>query len=247
MSNGARLFNSDGELIFNSPEMKEAVEFYAELAKYNPPGPQTWRARDYYLQGKMAMFFYSTYIMDDLSLAEVAAGSLTAENFTDLAGKDFDPELVDHTKMQPLITNTETAGYGVVVTMGLINQPDKAKTQAAADFLRYLYTPNAYITFLHMAPGGMNPVIKGIATNVRYQNDPKGIFKHYGPEKMAEISEGMNDIVSFSIVDGKKINAATEVTTQQIIPQMLYKITQEGMDVDAAMTWAENEMKALLD
>ena len=247
MSNGARLFDSDGNLIFNSPEMKEAVEFYAELAKYNPPGPQTWRARDYYLQGKMAMFFYSTYIMDDLSLAEVAAGSLTAENFSDLAGKDFDPELVDHTKMQPLITNTETAGYGVVVTMGLINQPDEAKTQAAADFLRYLYTPNAYITFLHMAPGGMNPVIKGIASNARYQNDPKGIFKHYGPEKMAEISEGMNDIVSFSIVDGKKINAATEVTTQQIIPQMLYKITQEGMDVDAAMAWAEKEMKALLD
>ena len=53
--------------------MKEAVEYYAELAKYNPPGPQTWRARDYYLQGKLAMFYYSTYIMDDLALAEVAA------------------------------------------------------------------------------------------------------------------------------------------------------------------------------
>ncbi len=247
MSNGAQLFNSDGELIFNSPEMKEAVEIYTELAKYNPPGPQTWRARDYYLQGKMAMFFYSTYIMDDLSLAEVAAGSLTSENFADLAGDDFDPELVDHTKMSPLITNTETAGYGVVVTMGLINQPDAAKTQAASDFLRYLYTQNAYITFLHMAPGGMNPVIKGIAENARFQNDPNGIFKHYGPEKMAEIAEGMNDIASFSIVDGKKMNDATVITTQQIIPQMIYKITQEGMDIDAAMDWAEKEMKAVLE
>ena len=57
----------------------------------------------------------------------------------------------------------------------------------------------------------------------------------------------MNDIASFSIVDGKKINAATEVTTKQIIPQMIYKITQEGMSVDAAMSWAEKEMKALID
>jgi multiple sugar transport system substrate-binding protein len=247
MANNAQLFNKDGELIFNSPEMKEAVEFYAELAKFNPPGPQTWRARDYYLQGKMAMFFYSTYIMDDLALQDAAAGSLTSENFSELAGGTFDPQLVDHTSMQPMITNKTTAGYGVVVTLGLINQPNTAQTQAAADFIRYLYTPNAYITFLHMAPGGMNPVIKGIAGNARFQNDPKGIFQHYGPEKMQEISEGMNDIASFSIVDGKKINVATEITTQQIIPQMIYRITQEDMNVDAAMNLAEREMRKLLD
>ena len=30
---------------------------------------------------------------------------------------------------------------------------------------------------------------------------------------------------------------------KQIIPQMLYKITQEGMDIDRAMSWAEGEMK----
>lgn len=245
-SNGASLFDKNGNLTFNTPEMKEAVEFYTELAAYNPPGPQTWRARDYYLQGKMAMFFYSTYIMDDLALQEVAAGSLTGENFAELAGKDFDPDLVEHTKMEPLITNAETAGYGVVVTLGLVNQPDERATSAAAEFIKYLYTPNAYITFLHMAPGGMNPVIKGIAENPRYQNDPKGIFKHYGPEKIAEINAGMNSIDSFSIVDGKKINAATEVTTKQIIPQMIYKITQENMSVEAAMEWAEKEMKMLL-
>ena len=52
MSNGAGLFDKDGNLVFNSPEMKEAIDFYAELAKYNPPGPQTWRARDYYLRAK---------------------------------------------------------------------------------------------------------------------------------------------------------------------------------------------------
>jgi multiple sugar transport system substrate-binding protein len=51
LSNKAAEFNSKGELIFNSKEMLETLEYYAELAKYNPPGPQTWRARDYYLQG----------------------------------------------------------------------------------------------------------------------------------------------------------------------------------------------------
>jgi len=246
MSNDAGLFDKDGKLIFNSPEMKEAVEIYAELAKYNPPGPQTWRARDYYLQGKMAMFFYSTYIMDDLALADVAAGSLTSENFENLKGTSFDPDLVKHTRLSPTITNKSDAGYGTVVALGMFKQDNKALTIAASRFIEYLYTQNAYITFLHMAPGGMNPMVRGIADNARFQNDPKGIFKNYGPEKMTEIIDGLNNIESFGIVGGNVIEAASVITSQQIIPQMLYRITQEGEGVDSAMSWAEAEMQKLV-
>ncbi len=242
MSNGAGLFDKEGNLVFNSPAMKEALEFYAELAKYNPPGPQTWRARDYYIQGKMAMFFYSTYIMDDLALAEVAAGSLTSENFEDLAGTSFDPELVENTRMVSTISNKEDAGYGVVMSIAMPAHGDSAKTEAAKKFLRYLYTPNAYITYMHMQPGGINPVLKDIATNERFQNDPNGIFKNYGKEKMAEIIAGLDNIETFSIVEGNRIPAASTIYSKMIIPEMIYKITQEKMDIDSAMAWAEQEM-----
>jgi len=246
MSNDAGLFDKDGNLIFNSPEMKEALEYYAELAEYNPPGPQTWRARDYYLQGKMAMFFYSTYIMDDLALAEVAAGSLTAENFSELAGSSFDPDLVQNTRMAPIITKERPAGYGTIVSLAFPDTGDAAKTAAAQKFVRYMFSPNAYITFLHMAPGGMNPVIKDIAVNPRFQQDPKGIFENYGPEKMAEIINGLDSIEDFAIVDGQRIEAASVIYSKQIIPQMIYMVTQEGMDVDDAIDWAEAEMRKLL-
>ena len=247
MSNDAALFNKNGKLIFDSPNMKQAVEFYAELAKYNPPGPQTWRARDYYLQGKLAMFYYSTYIMDDLALQSVAAGSLTGDNFKNLKGSGFDPNLVKNTGFAPIMTHKQPAGYGVVVALGLFKQKDPAVTAAAAKFINYLYTQNAYITFLHMAPGGMNPVLKSIATNPLFQNDPKGIFKHYGPKKMAEIIQGLNNIETFSIVGGKRMVAASQITAAQIIPQMLYNITQEGMNVDKAMTQANSEMKKIVN
>lgn len=246
MSNKAALFDKNGKLVFNTPQMKEAVEYYAELAKYNPPGPQTWRARDYYLQGKMAMFYYSTYIMDDLALQEVAASSLTSDNFKDLKGSGFDPELVNNTSFAPIMTHKQPAGFGVVVAFGLFKQKDPAVTAAAEKFINYLYTQNAYITFLHMAPGGMNPVLKEIARNPLFQNDPKGIFKHYGPDKMAEIIQGLNSIETFSIVDGKRIEAASQISAKQIIPQMLYKITQEGINIDKAMSWAESEMKKIV-
>lgn len=247
MSNNAALFDKDGNLIFNSPEMKESIEFYAELAKYNPPGPQTWRARDYYLQGKMAMFYYSTYIMDDLALQEIAASSLSGDNFEDLAGGTFDPELTENTRFAPIMTNKTDSGYGVVISLGLFNQEDKAKTEAAADFVKFLYTENAYITFLHMAPGGMNPVLKSIPTNEQYQNDPSGIFKHYGTEKMSEIVEGLNSIKTFGIVDGQRIEAASKISAQEIIPEMIYKITQSGFSVDEAMLDAEEAMKKVIE
>ncbi|MFW5643863.1 MAG: ABC transporter substrate-binding protein, partial [Alkalispirochaeta sp.] len=246
-SNGAALFDRDGNLIFNSPEMREAIEYYAELARYNPPGPQTWRARDYYLQGKMAMFFYSTYIMDDLAIEDAAEASLTDENFAELEGASFDPELVDHTRLSPIITNKQDAGYGVIVSLSLFDHGDPAKVAAAKKFVEYLYTPNAYVTYLHMAPGGMNPVMPEVASNARFLNDPAGVYRNYGGEKMEEITSGLESIESFGIVDGRRIEAASVIFERQIIPQMLYAITQEGADIDEAMTEAEAQMLEILE
>ncbi len=247
LSNNASLFDKNGNLTFNTPQMKEAVEFYAEIAKYNPPGPQTWRARDYYMQGKMAGFFYSTYIMDDLALAENMAGSLTGEFFADLAGGDFDPELANKTAFAPMLANKKPSGFGVVVSLGFFKQDDPANTEAAQKFVEFLYTDDAYITFLHMAPGGMYPMLKKIAASEQFLNDPKGIYKRYGKEKMAEIVSGLENLMRFDVVEGNLIKDYGKVSTQQIIPQMMYKITQEGVSVDKAMSWAEGEMKKAIE
>lgn len=247
LSNKASLFDKNGNLTFNTPQMKEAVEFYAKIAKYNPPGPQTWRARDYYIQGKMAGFFYSTYIMDDLALAEKMASSLTGENFPELTGADFDPELSDKTGFAPKISKLQPAGFGVVVSLGFFKQDDPANTEAAKKFVKFLYTDDAYITFLHMAPGGMYPMLKKIAASEQFLNDPNGIYKHYGKAKMAEIVSGLENLMRFDVVEGNLIKDYGKISTQQIIPQMMYKITQEGVAVDKAMSWAEGEMKKAIE
>jgi multiple sugar transport system substrate-binding protein len=246
MSNGAGLFNRKGELIFNSPEMKEAIQYYAELAKYNPPGPQSWRARDYYLQGKMAMMFYSTYIMDDLVLEPAAANSLGSANFKELTDGKFDPELVKKTQFAPIISKRTQAGYGTLYTLAFGAQKDPAKIAAAQKFVRFLYTPSAYIAFLHMAPGGMNPALREITMNPKFQDDPQGIYKFYGPTKMGEIVEGLDKVKTFGIVEGLRMPAAGKIFAKQVIPQMIYAITQEKVSVDAAMKKAETDMRAIM-
>ncbi len=242
LSNDAAEFNSQGKLIFNSPEMLETLEFYTELARYNPPGPQNWRARDYYLQGKLAMFFYSTYIMDDLALAEVAAGSLTSDNFPSLSAAAFDPTLVENTRVAATITKKKAGAYGSMVALSLVGQKDSAKTKAAQKLVDFLYEPNSYITFLHMAPGGMNPMLRDIASMPDYLNDPKGIFKRYGRDKIQEIISGLDSIGSFTIVAGKTFPDSGKIFSKTIIPRMIFSTTIEGMDPKKAIEWAEKQM-----
>jgi len=247
LSNAAREFDSDGNLVFNSDEMLETLEFYTELAKYNPPGPQTWRARDYYLQGKMAMFFYSTYIMDDLALAEVAAGSLTNENFPELKGNTFDPKLVDNTRVATTLINALPAGYGSMVALGLVDLKNRARNEAVQKLTDFLYQPSSYITFLHMAPGGMNPMLRDIAGRPEYLDDPKGIFKRYGRKKIEEIIAGLDNIGSFTIVDGKTFPEAGKIYAKKIIPRMIYSVTIENMSPKEAIAWAEKQMEMVIN
>jgi multiple sugar transport system substrate-binding protein len=246
LSNGAAEFNAKGDLIFNSKEMLETLQYYARLAKFNPPGPQTWRARDYYLQGKMAMFFYSTYIMDDLALAEVAASSLTDVNFPQLKGSTFDPVLVEKTHVVTTITHKQPAGYGSLVALGLVEQRHPKKNRAAQKLAAFLYEPATYISFLHMSPGGMNPVLRDISGKPEYLNDPGGIFKRYGRDKIEEIIAGLDHMGSFTIVDGKTFPASGKIFAKQIIPRMIYAVTIEGMDPGEALQWAEKQMHEII-
>jgi len=246
IANGAAEFDANGNLVFNSKEMLETLEYYAELAQYNPPGPQTWRARDYYLQGKMGMFFYSTYIMDDLALADVAKGSLTSENFKELSGGQFDPELVSKTAFAPIISNTQDASYGVLVGLSMLKTDDTAAKAAAQKWVEFLYDPYVYISFLHMAPGGMNPMLKEIPNVPAYLDDPKGVFSIYGSDKISDIIEGFESIKSFAVVNGNVFPQSGQISAKQIIPKMVYSVIFEGVEPQRALAKAEAEMKALI-
>ncbi|MDY6857418.1 MAG: hypothetical protein SWO11_22480 [Thermodesulfobacteriota bacterium] len=48
--------------------MASTLEYYAILAQYSPPGYNSWiEERQYYITGKVAMIFYSNYILDDIA------------------------------------------------------------------------------------------------------------------------------------------------------------------------------------
>lgn len=246
MSNNAGQFDKNGNLIFNSKAQKEVLDYYKGLSKFTPPGPQTWRARDYYLQGKLAMFFYSTYIMDDIALAEVAAGSLSNENFKDLKGAAFDPDLAKNTRLVPTISKATSSSYGTLVGFSIMKNDNKAEVEAAKAFVEYMNEKDQVVAYSHMAPGGHLPMLRDIAGTDEFLNDPKGIFANYGKDSIKEIIAGFDNIKNFSVVDGKAFPQSGEIFSKQIIPRMIYSAVIEGKDTQESLNWAEEQMKELI-
>lgn len=246
LSNDAGQFDNNGQLIFNSEAQKEVLDFYKELSQYTPPGPQTWRARDYYLQGKLAMFFYSTYIMDDIALAEVAASSLGTENFSDLKGAAFDQDLVKNTRLAPTITNSSASTFGTLVGFSIMKNDSKEELDATKAFVEYMNERDQVVAYSHMAPGGHLPMLRDIAETDEFLNDPKGIFARYGKDSIKEIIAGFENIRNFSIVNGKAFPKSGEIFSKQIIPRMIYSSVIEDQETQKSLDWAEGQMQQLI-
>ena len=246
LSNGASQFDRDNNLTFDTPQTVATLEFYKQLSRYTPPGPQTWRARDYYLQGKLAMMFYSTFIMDDLAVASAAANSLEGNRFENLSGARFDPNLVGNTKMIPIISSAFPASYGVLNALGLAKGNGIARSEAVEKLVTFLFRPDSYITWLHMSPGGMLPVLKDIAESENFLRDPGGVFRRYGRDKIGSIVVGLDRIGNFSRTDGKLALGAGRIFVERIIPRMIQKTIFEGKPPTEAVSSAKREMKALL-
>ena len=246
LSNDAAQFDKNGKLIFNSKAQQEVLDFYKTLAQYNPPGPQSWRARDYYLQGKLAMFFYSSYILDDIALAEVAASSLSSENFKDLKGAAFDPNLAKNTRLASTITKSSSSSFGTLVGFSVMKNDNKAETEATKAFIEYMNEKDQVVAYSHMAVGGHLPMLRDIAETDEFLNDPKGIFEQYGKESIKEIVAGFESIKNFSVVDGKAFPKSGEIFSKQIIPRMIYRAVIEDNDTKESLDWAEKEMQKVV-
>lgn len=246
LSNDAGQFNKNGELIFNSKAQGEVLDFYKTLAQYNPPGPQSWRARDYYLQGKLAMFFYSSYILDDIALAEAAASSLSSENFKDLKGATFDPNLAKNTRLATTITKSSPSSFGTLVGFTIMKNDNKDEVEATKSFIEYMNEKDQVVAYSHMAVGGHLPMLRDIAETDEFLNDPKGIFAQYGKESIKEIVAGFDSIKNFSVVEGKTFPKSGEIFAKQIIPRMIYSATFENKSTQESLDWAEKQMQQVV-
>lgn len=207
-SNGGRALNTEGEVVFDSPEIVETLELYAELADYNPPGQHGYETTlETYLSGNLYNTMWSTYIMDDIL--------------------EQGEERVDDTGVVTAIENTQEGVGGFAQGVAILNSDNRGISQeevnASTEFAKYLYSEEAYIDFLHMAPGGFRPTISGISTLDAYQENE--VLGAWG-DKLEQIDEAINSdgFGQFGIVDGNAFPSFGRATGELLVAEACSRV-----------------------
>lgn len=223
-SNNAYMFDVDGNLAFNSPEMVEAIAFYKELAGFGAPGPQDYRdGRALYMSDQLAMIVYSSFFM----------GTLEANA----------PHLVDKTGFASVMEHTGKATYGQVMSIGVPVTATPAQKEAAEKFIKFLMEPEQYIKYVHMAPGGMLPVRRSIAADERYYDNP--LLQLFG-EQAADLIAGLDVAQAFGFEHGKIFPRVGEIAARFVIGDAFTQMIDQGWSAEQTAEWAHQRMKSVL-
>lgn len=222
LSNGARVFNQNGEIIFDSPEMVEALEFYGSLAEFSPPGANTFEtANNTYLNEQCPLVMYSSYIMGDIT--------------------DNAEEMANTTSFAPYLERERRSSFGQLVLFNVLETASDSNRETAEGFIEYVLTGDQYIEFLHMAPGGMNPVLKQTAESEEYQNNET--LQQWSQDTIQNISGAFDTIERFGYVDGQMVPEFGQITSQLLIAEAVRRVS-EGED---AQTVADEQAEKMRD
>lgn len=221
LSNGANALDADGNAAFSSDEMVEALEFYKELYSYSIQGANgSTEVKDAIMNGSVPMGIYSTYILQDL----INAGMMDDFGFA-------------------LVKNKESVSYGSVGMLTITNDLSEAEREAAIKFVEFVTEKENNIEWLHMAPGGQQPVMPEVAEDPSYLDNEviKG-FEALAPE----ISSAFANISLFGIVDGKNFVSMGDVTTSNVIGKAIYDMTVNGQDAAATAESVQTEIEEII-
>ncbi|MFB7138744.1 ABC transporter substrate-binding protein [Gottfriedia sp. NPDC056225] len=221
LSNNANMFDSKGDLTLNTPEMKEALNYYKELAKYTMPGSNdVTEVKDAFMNGSAPMAVYSTYILP----------SVYEEGKTDNIGF-------------VIPTEKTKAVYGTVSAYTISSGLDDAQKAAAKKFVEFMAEPENNTKLVLMSPGGSQPVNKDVTESKEYKENK--VVNSFG-ELSTEIASSFDNIQVFGLVDNKNYLKMGDVTSSGAIAKLINEVTVGGKSVDSAVKDAGEKLKGVL-
>ena len=221
LSNSANVFDGDKNVTVNTPEMKEALEYYKELASYSMPGStEVADVNDAFVAKNAPMCMYSTYIL----------GNVEAAGFAE------DLQLV-------LPQRDSQAAYGCITVLGISANADEAKTEAGKKFVSFLLEPENNVEWLNMAPGGLQPVLAEVDEMPEYTDlEARQSFVHLNDA----IANAVDNLQLFGVVDGKNFTEMGDITNTGILSKMINNVVIQDADIDAELETAQASVEELM-
>ncbi|MDN7242187.1 sugar ABC transporter substrate-binding protein [Planococcus sp. N028] len=221
LSNNANVLDGNGELAINTPEMKEALQFYKDLSQYTMPGSNdVTEVNDAFMNGSVPMAIYSTYILPGV----FEQGNAEKIGFA-------------------IPENKTKAVFGSASALTVASGLEDAQKEAAQKFLTFMAEPENMTDWVLMSPGGAQPVSDLVTESEAYKSNE--VVQAFG-ELSTEIASSFDDIQVFGLVDGKNFLKMGDISSSGEIPKMINGVTVGEQSVDDAIKTAESNLQKVL-
>jgi multiple sugar transport system substrate-binding protein len=156
-SNDAHVFSPEGDIVFDSDAMVEALDFYRQLNEYTPPGSlgpsdvgPAWNNEQVHMYSSNSIAFYFEAAFSDA-------------------------ETVTWFGAEPFVENERQATFGQVVSTNVMQVEDAGATRAAKEWSKFLRgTPedrSNYLRWLDLNEGLFQPVFPDVTELEAYRNN----------------------------------------------------------------------------
>lgn len=210
---GGQVFSPELEVAIDSPETLNALEFYKSMRELCPPGATgySWgESLTAFVSGATATGIYTGRVLANVNAQNPAIkDSITCATYPSISSS------------VPSWTFNDFPSVFI---------PKAAKDMAATKkFAAHIFAPEGYIKLLHAAPGHVLPVLKTIADDPKYLDNP--IISKYAKEVklMAENSAGGFNL-GFESAKHKPNMKAGEVVNSGVIAELVQRVCLNNED-----------------
>lgn len=227
---GAKFFDEEGNVIFNSPETIRAMEMYRDLFQYSPPGALAWA------WGEVEM--------------NVMAGTIAMATYFPSVQSRFHYELdcddyraAHHPFPHPLKggrPGSITYPNEIQIFQWTADRP--GHLEATKTFIRFIMRPEInWILTAGMEPGAFFPVTYAAAAASEFWNHPI-IARFYDMNRVA--IEALEYATLFGFEHGRWVNLGIgDITGANILAEVVHRIVTGVMTVEEAVAWGHEEME----
>ncbi len=227
---GGQIFTPDLQVAIDSDETRNALEFYREMRDFCPPGATSYSWGDSltaFVSGATATGIYTGRVLQNVN--------------------DQNPGIADHITCARYPTISEDVDFWTFNDFPSVFIPaDAPNMEATKQFAAFLFDPEGYIQQLHAAPGHVLPVLKTIAQDPDYQDNP--IIEKYTDEVELMSQSAANGYnLGWESAEHQPNVKAGEIINSNAISEMVGRIILNGDNVDEVLGQTASRIEDIMN
>jgi len=228
LGNGGHFVSQDlKDVLFDSPEVRDAFDLIRELSQYTPPGATSWDAPnlvDAIVHGTCAMGQYSGRVLPNLV--------------------NQNPSVVGKMSNTFIPYNKEARSWGGPSAHALFKAAKNP--QGGKELMKFSMRKEEYISHMLTIPGNYAAVIPAYGSDPSYTNDP--VLKAFDPKLVATITEAGKTFGDWlQEGPGWKINPKSgALQGALILADVIQRVVIGKESAQSAVTWGAGQIRDIM-